>query len=223
MSFRKKTITHHRASSTNKVTEFTAGGDIILMARDDITLEAAKITSQKGEINYKAVKDTRFEQTITNTRSVYITHEDEGFIEGKWALPSIHTGGKLTVTAAKGINADVKAKAGQSLEQAIDILGNSPGYEWLKPLKSKENVNWNRVKDTYTSWYDETSNLNPVFGAIIAVTAAVVTYGSSLAATAGGMAASTAGTAGTAGSAAVSAGASASTAALASATAGAAA
>ncbi|MCW2487141.1 DUF637 domain-containing protein [Candidatus Symbiopectobacterium sp. NZEC127] len=221
----KKTITKHRAHAANKVTEFTAGGDITLMARDDITLEAAKIntaknaklTSQKGKINYKAVKDTRFEQTITKTRSVYITHEDEGFIHGKWVLPSIYTGGKLTVTAAKGINADVKAKAGQSLEQAIDILGNSPGYEWLKPLKSKENVNWNQVKDTYTSWYDEVSNLNPVFGAIIAVAAAVVTYGSSLATTVGGMAASSAG------SAAASAGASASAAAMASATAGAAA
>ncbi|WP_264627236.1 DUF637 domain-containing protein [Candidatus Symbiopectobacterium sp. NZEC135] len=221
----KKTITKHRAHAANKVTEFTAGSDITLMARDDITLEAAKIntaknaklTSQKGKINYKAVKDTRFEQTITKTTGVYITHQDKGFIEGKWVLPSIYTGGKLTVNAAKGVNADIKAKTGQSLEQAIDILGNSPGYEWLKPLKSKENVNWNRVKDSYTDWNHKTSHLNPVVGAIIAVAAAVVTYGSTLATTVGGMAASSAG------SAAASAGASASTAAMASATAGAAA
>lgn len=221
----KKTITKHRANATNKVTEFTAGGDITLMARDDITLEAArintaknaKLTSQTGKIHYKAVKDTRFEQTITKTRSVYITHQDKGFVAGKWVLPSIYTGGKFTVDAAKGITADVKAKTGQSLEQAIDILGNSPGYEWLKPLKNKENVNWNLVKDSYTDWNHKTSHLNPIVGAIIAVAAAAVTYGSSLAVTTGGMAATSAG------SAAVSVGASASTAAMVSATAGAAA
>ena len=221
----KKTITKHRANATNKVTEFTAGGNITLMARDDITLEAArintaknaKLTSQTGKIHYKAVKDTRFEQTITKTRSVYITHQDKGFVAGKWVLPSIYTGGKFTVDAAKGITADVKAKTGQSLEQAIDILGNSPGYEWLKPLKNKENVNWSLVKDSYTDWNHKTSHLNPIVGAIIAVAAAAVTYGSSLAASAGGMAASSAG------SAAASVGASASTAAMVSATAGAAA
>ncbi|WP_244974790.1 CdiA family toxin C-terminal domain-containing protein, partial [Providencia huaxiensis] len=70
----KKEVKKTRSETTNKVTEFTAGGDINLYAKDDVTLEAtkinagknAKITSQTGKVNFKAVKNSQFEQVITN-------------------------------------------------------------------------------------------------------------------------------------------------------------
>nr|WP_279169485.1 hemagglutinin repeat-containing protein [Providencia huaxiensis] len=70
----KKEVRKTRSDKTNKVTEFTAGGDINLYAKDDVTLEAtkinagknAKITSQTGKVNFKAVKNSQFEQVITN-------------------------------------------------------------------------------------------------------------------------------------------------------------
>ncbi|MDE9448235.1 hypothetical protein KKJ04_22735, partial [Xenorhabdus bovienii] len=54
-----KESTRVKQHSTNKVTEFIADGDINLMAKDDVTLEAsrietyknARITSQTGKVN----------------------------------------------------------------------------------------------------------------------------------------------------------------------------
>ncbi len=132
--FGSKTETRRKESATNKVTEFTADGNINLLAKDDVTLEAARVNTQKnanitsrtGQVNFKAVKNTTFEQTITESTGFFITHSDKGYIENTWVLPAIHLGGKLTVEAANGINADIKAKNGQSLQAAVSVFGNTP-------------------------------------------------------------------------------------------------
>ncbi|MCC8466610.1 two-partner secretion domain-containing protein, partial [Photorhabdus bodei] len=187
--------TEHRVQikKTNKVTEFTAGGDINLMAKDDVTLEAsrletsknAKITSQTGKVNFKAMPNIDFEQTITTSKGFFITQHDKGHREESWIIPSVHVGGTLTVDAAKGINADVKVKEGQLLEDALGVLGNTPGTEWLKNLQGRNDVQWDRVKDAYSSWDKKSESLNPVVGAVIAIAVAAVTAGSGLAAWAG--------------------------------------
>ncbi|MDN8691137.1 hypothetical protein Q0M68_13730, partial [Staphylococcus aureus] len=89
----------------NKVTEFIANGDINLFAKDDITLEAskletaknAKLTSKIGKVNFKAVKNTAFKQVITNSKDIYITQRNQGYIKESWALPTLYIGGKLTI------------------------------------------------------------------------------------------------------------------------------
>ncbi len=97
----------------------------------------------------------------------------------------MHVGGTLTVDVAKGINADVKVKEGQLLEDALGVLGNTPGTEWLKNLQDRDDVQWDRVKDAYRSWDKKSESLNPVVGAVIAIAVAAVTAGSGLAAWAG--------------------------------------
>lgn len=192
----KKKYTKKRHNTNNKVTDFIANGDINLFAKDDITLEAskletaksAKLTSKTGKVNFKAVKNTEFKQVITNSKDIYITHRDQGYIKESWALPTLYIGGKLAIDAPKGISADIKAQKGQSLEQALTVLGNTPEYAWLKDLQHHQNVNWNLVKDTYSDWDDETKQLNPVVGAVIAIAVGVATYGTATAATIGGMA-----------------------------------
>ena len=186
----KKEVRKTRSDKTNKVTEFTAGGDINLYAKDDVTLEAtkintgknAKITSQTGKVNFKAVKNSQFEQVITNSNGFYITQRNKGYTSDKWILPSLHIGGKLTVDANKGITADVKTKEGQSFEQALAILRRTPGYEWLGDVKNNKNINWAVVKDAYSQWDIKTESLNPVVGAVIAIAVAAATYGTSTAA-----------------------------------------
>ncbi|WP_272536620.1 two-partner secretion domain-containing protein [Providencia sp. PROV182] len=200
----KKEVRKTRSDKTNKVTEFTAGGDINLYAKDDVTLEAtkinagknAKITSQTGKVNFKAVKNSQFEQVITNSNGFYITQRNKGYTSDKWVLPALHIGGKLTVDANKGITADVKTKEGQSFEQALAILSRTPGYEWLGDIKNNKNVNWAVVKDAYSQWDVKTESLNPVVGAVIAIAVAAATYGTSTAASIGGLASSTATTMG---------------------------
>ncbi|MBQ0530084.1 DUF637 domain-containing protein [Providencia rettgeri] len=200
----KKEVRKTRSDKTNKVTEFTAGGDINLYAKDDVTLEAtkinagknAKITSQTGKVNFKAVKNSQFEQVITNSNGFYITQRNKGYTSDKWVLPVLHIGGKLTVDANKGITADVKTKEGQSFEQALAILSRTPGYEWLGDIKNNKNVNWAVVKDAYSQWDVKTESLNPVVGAVIAIAVAAATYGTSTAASIGGLASSTATTMG---------------------------
>ncbi|MGG4672872.1 DUF637 domain-containing protein [Providencia sp. Me1] len=196
----KKEVRKTRSDKTNKVTEFTAGGDINLLAKDDVTLEAtkintgknAKITSQTGKVNFKAVKNSQFEQVITNSKGFYITQRNKGYASDKWVLPALHIGGKLTVDANKGITADVKTKEGQSFEQALAILSRTSGYEWLGDVKNNKNINWAVVKDAYSQWDIKTESLNPVVGAVIAIAVAAATYGTSTAASVGGLASSTA-------------------------------
>ncbi|MGL1812213.1 UNVERIFIED_CONTAM: filamentous hemagglutinin N-terminal domain-containing protein [Serratia marcescens] len=189
---KKTEVKQTRHDVTNKVTEFTAAGNITLMSRDDSTYEASKIaagqnarlTSTHGQVNFRAVKNTSFEQTVSNSKGFFIKQANKGYEDNKWVLPSIHTGGALTVEAAKGVNADVKVKNGQALQSAIDALGNTPGTTWVKDLNKRNDVQWSKVKDAYDSWDYKSQHLNPAVAAVIAIAAAAVTAGSSLAATA---------------------------------------
>ncbi len=203
---KKKTTTHTRHDVTNKVTEFTAGGDINLLSRDDSTYEASKIatdknarlTSTHGKVNFKAVKNSTFEQTITHSKGFYIKQTDKGYTENKWVLPAIHIGGKLTIEAAKGVSADIKARNGQSLQNAVSVFGNTPETAWLKGLNEREDVQWNLVKDAYDRWDYKSQHLNPVVSAVIAIAVAAATAGAGITASVAGSAASTAGSAATA-------------------------
>ncbi|WP_434523946.1 DUF637 domain-containing protein [Photorhabdus asymbiotica] len=187
---KKKTIKRTRHDVTNKVTEFTAGGDINLLSRDDSTYEAskiathqnAKLTSTHGKVDFKAVKDSTFEQTITHSKGFYIKQTDKGYTEDKWVLPAIYIGGAFTVEAANGVSADIKAQNGQSLHNAVSVFGNTPETAWLKGLNERQDVQWNLVKDAYDSWDYKSQQLNPVVSAVIAIAAAAATAGSSLAA-----------------------------------------
>jgi filamentous haemagglutinin family N-terminal domain len=189
---KKTEVKQTRHDVTNKITEFTAAGNITLMSRDDSTYEASKIaagqnarlTSTHGQVNFRAVKNTSFEQTVSNSKGFFIKQANKGYEDNKWVLPSIHTGGVLIVEAAKGVSADVKVKNGQALQSAIDVLGNTPGTTWVKDLNKRNDVQWSKVKDAYDSWDYKSQHLNPAVAAVIAIAAAAVTAGSSLAATA---------------------------------------
>ncbi|QDL30723.1 DUF637 domain-containing protein [Serratia liquefaciens] len=185
---KKTEVKQTRHDVTNKVTEFSAAGNITLMSRDDSTYEAskieagknAKLTSTHGQVNFKALKNTSFEQTVTNSKGFFIKQANKGYEDNKWVLPSIHAGGALTVDAAKGVSADVKVKNGQVLQSAIDALGNTAGTTWVKDLNKRNDVQWNKVKDAYDSWDYKSQHLNPAVAAVIAIAAAAVTAGSSL-------------------------------------------
>ena len=118
------------------------------------------------------MKNTTFEQTVSTSKGFYIKQANKGYSEGKWVLPSVHAGGKLTVNAASGISADIKAKNGQALQGAITALAALPGTEWLNGLNSRSDVQWNTVKDAYDSWNYKSQSLNPAVAAVIAVAAA---------------------------------------------------
>lgn len=187
----KTTVKQTKHTTNNKVTEFTAGGNLSLMSRDDSTYEASKIEAQKnatltstnGKVNFLAVKNTTFEQTVSTSKGFYIKQGNKGYSEGKWVLPSVYVGGQLTVNAANGISADIKAKNGQVLQGAVNALGALSGTEWLKGLNTRSDVQWNTVKDAYDSWNYKSQSLNPAVAAVIAIAAAAVTAGSSLSAT----------------------------------------
>ncbi|MEL5515610.1 DUF637 domain-containing protein [Serratia bockelmannii] len=190
---KKTEVKQTRHDVTNKVTEFTAGGNINLLSRDDSTYEAskieagknAKLTSTHGQVNFKAVKDTHFEQTVTHSKGFFIKQANKGYEDNRWVLPSIHAGGALTVDAANGISADVKVKNGQALQSAIAALGNTPGTTWVKDLNKRNDVQWNTVKDAYDGWNYKSQSLNPAVAAVIAIAAAAATAGAGLAAAAG--------------------------------------
>ncbi|OKP27693.1 hypothetical protein BSQ40_15200 [Serratia fonticola] len=202
---KKTEVTRVRHDVTNKITEFTAAGNISLLSRDDSTYEASKISagqnarlvSTHGAINFRAVKNTSFEQTVSLSKGFYIKQADKGYTDTLWVLPSVYTGGTLTMEAASGISADIKAQNGQVLQSAIDALGNTPGSTWVKNINKRNDVQWGLVKDAYDSWDYKSQSLNPAVAAVIAITVAAVTAGSGLAAMAGNAAVSATGAAGT--------------------------
>ncbi|MDE1492058.1 DUF637 domain-containing protein, partial [Xenorhabdus bovienii] len=197
---KKKTSTTTHHSVTNKVTEFIADGDINLLSRDDSTYEASKIetnnnatlTSTHGKINFKAVKDSSFEQTISQSKGFFIKNRDNGHRAETWVLPSVHIGGTLTIDAANGISADIKTQKGQSLQAVLAALGDTPEAAWLKELSQRKDVNWNEVQDAYENWDHESQHLNPVVSAVIAIAVAVVTAGAGVTIAAANAAAGTA-------------------------------
>ncbi|PLD65357.1 DUF637 domain-containing protein [Klebsiella quasipneumoniae] len=207
----KTTVKQTKHTTTNRATEFTAGGNLSLLSRDDSSYEASKIeagknatlTSTNGKVNFLAVKNTTFEQTVSTSKGFYIKQANKGYSEGKWVLPSVYAGGMLTVDAAGGISADVKTKNGQALQGAITALGVQPGTEWLKGLNTRNDVQWNVVKDAYDSWNYKSQSLNPAVAAVIAIAAAAVTAGTGLAALAGSGAITATGVTGATASAAV--------------------
>jgi filamentous hemagglutinin len=192
------TTTHHNV--TNKVTQFIADGDINLLSHDDSTYEASKIetnknailTSTHGKINFKAVQDTDFEQTISQSKGFFIKNQDKGYSKDTWILPSVYVGGKLTIDAAEGISAVIKTQKGQSLQAALATLGNTPETTWLKNLNQHQDIHWNEVQDAYENWDHKSQQLSPAASAVIAIAVAVVTAGSSFAISAAESAATTA-------------------------------
>lgn len=208
---KKTTIKKTKHTTTNRVTEFTADGNINLLSRDDSTYEASKIsagknarlTSTHGKINFRAVKNTSFEQTVSTSKGFYIKQVNKGYNAGTWVLPSVYAGSKLTIDAAKGISADVKAQNSKALQGAISAMGALPGMAWLKNLNTRSDVQWNTVKDAYDSWSYKSQSLNPVVAAVIAIAAASVTAGTGLAAMAGNAAITATGVTGSTATAAV--------------------
>lgn len=182
-----------------------------MLSRDDSTYEASKIsagknallTSTNGKINFRAVKNTSFEQTVSTSKGFYIKQVNKGYSAGTWVLPSVYAGSKLTIDAAKGICADVKAQNSKALQGAISAMGALPGMAWLKNLNTRSDVQWNTVKDAYDSWNYKSQSLNPVVAAVIAIAAASVTAGTGLAAMAGNAAITATGVTGSTATAAV--------------------
>uniref|UniRef100_UPI0011A0522A DUF637 domain-containing protein n=1 Tax=Yersinia aleksiciae TaxID=263819 RepID=UPI0011A0522A len=189
---RKKSHHNVQHAASNKVTEFTAEGDISLLSRDDSTYQASKIaagqnarlTSTHGKVIFDAVKDATFAQKTTLAKGFYIKQTDNGYQQGKWVLPAIYTGGELTVNAAQGISADVKARNNQSVQAAVNELAALPGNQWLKQLYLRDDVQWQKVMDAYHRWDHQSEHLNPVVAAVIGIGVAVATAGSGLVATA---------------------------------------
>ncbi|MCC8368193.1 DUF637 domain-containing protein [Xenorhabdus sp. PB61.4] len=201
---RKKTSTTNHHSVINKVTEFVADGDINLLSHDDSTYEASKIetnnnatlTSTHGKVNFKAVKDSAFEQTISQSKGFFIQNGNSGYSAETWILPSVHIGGKLTIDAANGISADIKTQKGQTLQAALAALGDTPETAWLKGLNQRQDVHWNEVQDAYESWNYQDQHLNPAVSAAIAIAVAVVTAGAGVTVAAAGYTAGAATTVG---------------------------
>jgi filamentous hemagglutinin len=190
-----KKDTHHRTQHnvTNKVTEFSAPtGYINILSKDDSTYEASKIeagkntnlTSLAGKVRFKAVKDSHLDQSTIISKGFFIKQTNKGYQEDKWVLPQINIGGEFTINAAQGIDADLKVKDGQNLQDAIALISNKHGMSWVKDINKRNDVQWNKVQDAYTSWNKSNKHLNPVVGAVVAIAAAAVTAGSSLAASA---------------------------------------
>ncbi|MFK8258181.1 DUF637 domain-containing protein [Erwinia sp. AnSW2-5] len=195
---KKTTVRQTGHSQSNKVTEFSAAGDLTLLSRDDATFEASKISAGKnarlvstgGKVNFLAVKNSAFAQTLTLSKGFFIKQSQRGYQADTWVLPSVYTGGTLTVEASSGISAEVKAASARQLQATLAVLGNAPGTEWLKGLSTRNDVQWQQVQDAYQQWSWSHRSLNPVVGAVIAIAAAAVTAGSGLAASVGALASS---------------------------------
>lgn len=155
-------------------------------------IKVPDITLATGKINFKAVNDSLYEQTISHSKGFYITRRDQGHSLSCWRLPQIYYGGNLSVDAAKGITADSKTFSIPEFKESAMMLSSHTGTGWLKELITRDDVQWNRVADAYQRWDYKEQHLNPVASAVLAVAVTAATSGSGLAAWAGSTASSAA-------------------------------
>lgn len=155
-------------------------------------IKVPDITLATGKINFKAVNDSLYEQTVSHSRGFYITRRDQGHSLSRWRLPQIYYGGNLSVDAANGITADSKTFSIPEFKESAMMLSSHTGTGWLKELITRDDVQWNRVADTCQRWDYKEQHLNPVASAVLAVAVTAATSGSGLAAWAGSTASSAA-------------------------------
>lgn len=155
-------------------------------------IKVPDITLATGKINFKAVNDSLYEQTISHSKGFYITRRDQGHSLSRWRLPQIYYGGNLSVDAANGITADSKTFSIPEFKESAMMLSSHTGTGWLKELITRDDVQWNRVADACQRWDYKEQHLNPVASAVLAVAVTAATSGSGLAAWAGSTASSAA-------------------------------
>ena len=102
-----------------------------------------QLKSISGKINFKAVNDSLYEQTVSHSRGFYITRRDQGHSLSRWRLPQIYYGGNLSVDAAKVITADSKTFSIPEFKESAMMLSSHTGTGWLKELITRDDVQWN--------------------------------------------------------------------------------
>lgn len=187
--------------TTSVGSEITGGGKVVLEARGDVTLQAARLESgketeiiaQEGRVLLLATKDSKYDQTISSENGLMRSYRDEGTNDETLQYTHIVAGQGLTITTPQGIVVEIKANGDVLFEETGDVrqdaqvLAQVPGLEWMGDLLERDDVDWQRVQEIHDSWKHESHGLGAGAMLIIAIAASVVTAGAASALAAAAM------------------------------------
>jgi filamentous hemagglutinin len=177
--------------------EIEADGKVTLDARDDVILQAARITSgdeteitaQDGQVAMLVVKDSEYKREVKSDMGFLTwSSSDKGNLDETVIHTLIDADKGLTITTPQGVVVEFKESTGDVRKDA-ELLANVEGLQWMGDLLQRDDVDWVAVQEIHDQWSRSDGGLAPGGMLIVAIIASAVTAGaaSSLALAATGL------------------------------------
>ncbi len=177
--------------------EIEAGGKVTLDARDDVILQAARITSgdeteitaQDGQVAMLVAKDSEYKREVKSDMGFLTwSSSDKGNLDETVIHTLIDADKGLTITTPQGVVVEFKESTGDVRKDA-ELLANVEGLQWMGDLLQRDDVDWVAVQEIHDQWSKSDGGLAPGGMLIVAIIASAVTAGaaSSLAAACSGL------------------------------------
>lgn len=156
-----------------------SGFDTRLKGTEFNYLEGANIQAG-GNIILEGASTTVTETLKKESNSVvWQSMQDKGSITETAKLPSFNGPVAPAFIAKGGLTVQVPVISGQNNDVRAEVikLANQPGYEYLKDLIARKDVNWEAVKLAQENWNYKQQGLTGAGAAIIAIIVVAVTAG----------------------------------------------
>ncbi|MFH1913215.1 MAG: hemagglutinin repeat-containing protein, partial [Pseudomonadota bacterium] len=146
--------------------EIEAGGKVTLDAKQDVILQAARITSgdateitaQDGHVAMLVVKDSEYKREVKSDTGFFSwSSKDQGSLDETVQHTEIFAEKGLTLTTAEGVTVEYKETG--NLQQDIAQLAQAPGLEWMAEVAARDDVNWQAVQEVHDQWSKSDSGI----------------------------------------------------------------
>jgi filamentous hemagglutinin family protein len=187
-SYSESELKTEASQVTHRSSTLTAGNDLILNAKDDLTLEAAlfvsggdtTIKSEDGAINFLTATDTEnYSEEGEGSTTVWQYQEGEGAVDETVKHTEISAEGDISITAKQGILVQYReGEQGQNLKQALSKLSQeNPDLLWMSELQDRGDVDWQKIAEAHEQWDYESEGLTEIASLAIVIVVTVLTAG----------------------------------------------
>lgn len=177
-------------SITAKATSLNAGeGGIVIMSKGDATLQGTRlisgagiaITSIEGKVLLAATKDILLKQSASSGDNGLVAKMETASTHNE-AVNMVQMESRVApiISAAQGIQIDVKESAGASTENIKTVLAaleQQPGMEWLKTMQAKGEIDYSKIQEIAESQHESSKSIGMVASIVVAVAVTVATAG----------------------------------------------
>ncbi|BCS88791.1 DUF637 domain-containing protein [Pseudodesulfovibrio sediminis] len=190
---------------TNVRSQIEGNGKVTLEAKDDVTLQAAtltsgaetEITSTQGQVAMLVAKDREYEHSVKSDTGFFAwSSTDAGTVDETIQHTNITAGGGLFITTADGVVVEYKETG--NVQEDIAQLAQAPGLEWMAEIANRDDVNWQAVQEVHDQWKETNGGVGGPGMQLLSLAMAVALSFTGVGAAAGAAIADTVGMAGNA-------------------------